>query len=148
MKRGYGGTQLKTEGIGYSSDKTRGVHVPSCLAVSDDGLVLGVLDQSHYNGEESRDESASHESKKTRPIEEKERFRWQETLEWSTADIPSELKVITVCDGEGDRYEWFAKAQSLKEPIVIRIVQNRMTEGNKRLVDEREQKRCQGRVEV
>jgi hypothetical protein len=53
-----------------------------------DGLVLGVLDQSSYNRPEAKDETASHESKKVRPIEEKERFRWLETLERSTADIP------------------------------------------------------------
>ncbi|MDR2632630.1 MAG: IS4 family transposase [Treponema sp.] len=141
-------THLKTEGIGYISDKTLGVNVHSCLAVTSDGLVLGVLDQAGYNREEPRDESASHESKKVRPIEEKESFRWLETLERSTADIPEGVKVITVCDREGDMYELFAKAQSLKEPILIRIVQNRMTVENKRILDEIRKKRCQGRVEV
>jgi hypothetical protein len=37
-------THIKTEGIGYISDKTLGVNVHSCLAVTGDGLVLGVLD--------------------------------------------------------------------------------------------------------
>jgi hypothetical protein len=56
--------------------------------------------------------------------------------------------VITVCDREGDMYELFAKAQSLNEPLLIRIVQNRMTIENKRILDEIRKKRCQGRVEV
>jgi hypothetical protein len=73
-------THLKTEGIGYISEKTRGVNIHSCLAVSCDGLVLGVLDQSGYNRKEPKDESASHSRKKLRPIEEKESFRWLETL--------------------------------------------------------------------
>jgi hypothetical protein len=60
-------TQVKTEGIGYISDKTLGVNVHSCLAVTCDGLVLGVLDQTGYNREEAKDESASHESKKVHP---------------------------------------------------------------------------------
>jgi hypothetical protein len=64
-------THVKTEGIGYISDKTLGVNVHSCLAVTGDGLVLGVLDQSGYNRPEAKDESASHDSKKVRPIEEK-----------------------------------------------------------------------------
>jgi hypothetical protein len=72
------------------------------LAVICDGLVLGVLDQSGYNREEAKDETAGHESKKVRPIEERERFRWLETLDRSTADIPAEVKEITVCDREGD----------------------------------------------
>jgi hypothetical protein len=49
--------------------------------VGADGMVLGVLDPSGYNREELRDESVSHESKKIRPLEEKESFRWLETLD-------------------------------------------------------------------
>ncbi|MDR1986804.1 MAG: IS4 family transposase, partial [Treponema sp.] len=125
-------TPVKTRGIGYVSDKTLGVNIHSCLAVTCDGVVLGVLDQSRYNREEPKDESVSHESKKVRPIEEKESWRWLESLERSTADIPCGVKMITVCDREGDRYELFARAQSLDEPVLIRIVQNRMTTENKR----------------
>jgi hypothetical protein len=82
-------THLKTEGIGYISDKTMGVNVHSCLAVSAGGLVLGVLDQSGYNRPEAKDETVGHGSKKVRPIEEKESFRRrglksEETLERST----------------------------------------------------------------
>ena len=114
---GYGGTipavqvnyntHLKTEGIGYSSDKTRGVNIHSCLAVTSDGLVVGLLDRSSYNRPEPKDEGASHDSKKARPIEEKERFRWRgltsdETPERSTQDISEGVRVITVCDREGD----------------------------------------------
>ncbi|MDR0628767.1 MAG: DUF4198 domain-containing protein [Treponema sp.] len=51
-------THLKTEGIGYSSDKTLGVNIHSCLAVTSDGLVLGLLDQSSYNRPEAKDEGA------------------------------------------------------------------------------------------
>ncbi|MDR3192514.1 MAG: IS4 family transposase [Treponema sp.] len=141
-------THLKTEGIGYISDKTLGVNIHSCLAVTAEGLVLGLLDQSGYNRPEAKDESASHDSKKVRPIEEKESFRWLETLERSMADIPEGVRVITVCDREGDMYELFAKAEGLEEPFLIRIVQNRMTVENKRILDEIRKKRSQGRVGV
>jgi hypothetical protein len=104
-------THLKTEGIGYISDKTLGVNIHSCLAVTGNGLVLGLLGRSSYNRPEPKDETASHDSKKVRPIEEKESYRWLETLERSTADIPEGVRVITVCDREGDMYELFAKAQ-------------------------------------
>jgi hypothetical protein len=159
---GYGGTILavqdttgvnynrhvKTGGTGYISDKTLGVNVHSCLAVTTDGLVPGLLDQSNYNRPEAKDETASHDSKKARPIEEKESWRWLETLERSTRDIPEGIKVITVCDREGDMYELFAKAQLLNQPFLIRIVQNRMTVENKGILDEIQKKRCQGRVGV
>ena len=42
-------TQTKMEGIGYISDKALGVNIHSCLAVTADGLVLGLLAQSPYN---------------------------------------------------------------------------------------------------
>jgi hypothetical protein len=141
-------THVKMEGIGYISDKTLGVNIHSGLAVTCDGLVLGVLDQSGYNREEPKDESASHESKKVRPIQEKESFRWLESLERSTTDIPRGVKVITVYDREGDMYELFAKAQSMNEAVLIRIVQNRMTVENKRILDEIRKKRCRGKVAV
>ena len=141
-------THVKTKGIGYISDKTLGVNIHSCLAVSADGLVLGLLDQSDYNRAEPKDETASHDSKKTRPIEDKESFRWLETLERSTAGIPAEIKTITVCDREGDMYELFAKAEVLDEAILVRIVQNRMTVENNRILDDIKGKPCQGKVEV
>ena len=47
-------THKKTEGIGYISDKTLGVNIHSCLAVSVEGLPLGLLDQSSYNREQAK----------------------------------------------------------------------------------------------
>jgi hypothetical protein len=58
-------THLKTEGIGYISDKTLGVNVHSCLAVTGDGLVLGLLGQPSYNRPEMKDESARHNNKQS-----------------------------------------------------------------------------------
>jgi hypothetical protein len=101
------GTRLKTEGIGYVSDRTMGANAHSCLAASAEGLVLGVMDQSSYNRPEAEDETASHGSRKVRPTGEKESFRWRglksgETLERSTTALPCGARVITVCGREGD----------------------------------------------
>jgi hypothetical protein len=95
-------THEKTEGIGYISDKTLGVNIHSCLAVSADGLTLGVLDQMSYNRIQAKDDTRSRQSKKTRLLEEKESFRWVQALETGTAGLPEGVKVITVCDREGD----------------------------------------------
>ena len=62
----------KTAGIGYISDKTLGVNVHSCLAVSPAGLRLGLLSQTSQTGEIRSDTSAEHDQKKGRPIEDKE----------------------------------------------------------------------------
>ncbi|MDR0708034.1 MAG: DUF3795 domain-containing protein [Treponema sp.] len=48
-----------------------------------------------------------------RTIEEKESFRRLETLDRSAADIPAGVKVMAVCDREGDMYELFAKTTPL-----------------------------------
>jgi hypothetical protein len=88
--------------MGCISGKTLGVDVHSRPAAASNGLVLGVLDQSGYNRSEPKDETASHESEKVRPLEGKESFRRLEALERSAADIPKGVKMTTVCGREGD----------------------------------------------
>jgi hypothetical protein len=46
--------QRNMEGNGYISDKTMGVNIHTCLAVTPDGLVPGALDQTGYNRETRR----------------------------------------------------------------------------------------------
>jgi hypothetical protein len=47
-------THEKTEGIGYISDKTLGVNIHTCLAVTGGGLVLGIPDQRRKTGNSPR----------------------------------------------------------------------------------------------
>ena len=141
-------THKKTEGIGYISEKTVGVNIHSCLAVTTEGLVLGMLAQSSYNRTEPKDDSRSHESKKVRKLEEKESFRWVKTLETSAQGLPETVKVITVCDREGDMYELFDGADQSGRAFLIRIVQNRKTAENKKILDEIREKPCAGRVKT
>jgi hypothetical protein len=68
-------TRVKTGGIDDINDRILGVNVHSCLAVTADGLALGLLDQLNYTRTEPEDEPVSHDIKKTRPIAEKESFR-------------------------------------------------------------------------
>jgi hypothetical protein len=139
-------THEKTEGIGYISDKTKGVNIHSCIAVTPDGLVLGVLDQTHYNRPQAKDDTMTKEVKKNRPIEEKESNRWLVVMENACRNIPDEIKVINVCDREGDMYELFNKAVQNDWLFLIRIIQNRMTVENERILDEIQKKPCAGRI--
>jgi hypothetical protein len=111
-----------------------------------DGLILGVLAQSSYNREHPRDNSRTHDSKKTRLLEEKESFRWVQTLGSSTLDLPEGVHVVTVCDREGDMYELFDEAIRTGQSFLIRIAQNRKTVENTKILDEIKQKPCIGRV--
>jgi len=129
-------SQTKTEGIGYISDKTLGVNIHSSLAVTPEGLILGVLDQSSYTRSTRKDDSASHDKKKQRPIEEKESYRWLETMGNSTIEMPSEVKFIHICDREGDMYELFEKALCTDQTFLIRVIQNRITTDGLKIIDE------------
>jgi hypothetical protein len=139
-------THEKTEGLGYISDKTKGVNIHSCIAVTPDGLARGVLDQTHYNRPEPKDDMMTREEKKRRPIKEKESNRWLDMTGNACRNIPDEIKVINVCDREGDMYEFFDKAVQNEWLFLIRIVQNRMTVEHERILDEIRKKPCVGRV--
>lgn len=56
----------------------------------------------------------------------------RETLLRMPADIP----ILTVCDREGDFYEFFSEAADLKANFLIRIVQNRMVDDGKKIFHE------------
>jgi hypothetical protein len=69
-------------------------------------------------------------------------------METSTKCLPIGIKVISVCDREGDMYELLDAAETGGHLFLIRIAQNRMTTDNKRILDEISKKHCIGRVEV
>lgn len=138
----------KTEGLGYNSQKTLGVNIHSCLAVTPEGLALGVMEQSSSTREFSKTDSKTAHEKKSRPIEEKESFRWLKTLEESNIGIPSDIKTINICDREGDIYELFNKAIDLDTTFLIRIVQNRLTTSNEKIIDEIKKEASVGSIEV
>ena len=126
----------KTKGMGYNCEKFLGINVHSCLAVTPEGLILGLLDQLSYSRPESKNNSASHDIKKLRPIEEKESYRWLKAMENGTADIPEGTKIINICDRESDIYELFDKAEKTNKAFLIRAAYNRMTSDNEKVLDE------------
>jgi hypothetical protein len=125
-----------------------GVNIHTCLAVTPDGLVLGALDQRGYNRPEGREETLTKEQQKNRPIEEKESNRWLEVMETVSGSIGAGTKVIHVCDREGDMYELFCKAILNGWLFLIRVIQNRLTAGNGKILDKIRKKAVQGRVTV
>ena len=148
-------TLKNTEGLGYmhNTSATRGVDVHSCLAVTTDGLSLGLLDQRYFTREEAKTEeescdNASEEEKKNREFNEKESYRWLESFEASTAGLPSGVKVITVCDREGDIYEFMEAVVKKGQIFLIRIAQNRITVDNERILDAIGETPSKGKVTV
>jgi hypothetical protein len=146
-------THRKTKGIGYIGDNTLGINIRTCLAVTGDGMILGVLDQSSYSGQNPKDEQASgNRDSPAPPAEtgegEPEISRWFETLKKSKTGIPKGINMIALCDGEGDVFDLFANASTLENALLIRVTQDRMTEGNRRIREELRNRPSQGQVTV
>ena len=140
--------QTKTDGIGYISDKTLAVNIHSCLAVTVEGLVLGILAQSSYNRAQPNNNARTHDSKKVRLLEEKESFRWIQTLGASTLELPESVHIVSVCDREGDKYELFDEAISTCQSFLIWIAQNRKTAKNTKILDEIRERSSVGKVKI
>jgi len=137
----------KTEGLGYSSNHTRGVKVHSCLALTPEGTNLGVLTQA-YETRESAKKEGSKGKKARRPIEEKESYQWLETSREALEMLPGNVKGIILCDREGDFYEHYAEMLTLNASFVVRVIHDRNTvDGDYSVQQLRRTKAC-GEVEV
>ena len=124
------------EGMGYYCDSNqKGMLVHSCIAVTQKGLVLGLLHQEYQTRKQRKNTTETYEQRKRKSIEEKESFKWISTLRKCHEIIPNEIETITICDREGDFYELFAEAKKQEKNILIRLFQNRVIGEEKRLFE-------------
>ena len=117
-------THKATEGLGpIDGRKSQGRHVHSVLAVSPDGVPCGLVHQQVW----SRDagEKRTKEERKKLPIEEKESYRWLESLEATRKAFDCNTHVITVADREADIFELFALPRPDNMDLLIRATQDR-----------------------
>jgi len=124
----------KTAGIGYNSEKALGINCHNCILMTQYGVPIGLLSQSVTTREESKSEKSHHE-KRIRPIEEKESYRWLETMQTASMNAPQGVKLIHIADREGDIYELYALAESTGESFVIRAFHNRLNTENAHIMD-------------
>ena len=129
-------THKSTKGLGpYSTDQsTLGLLMHSVLAVSPDGVPLGLLYQNIWSRKDYPTQKRAQRHKL--PIEEKESFKWLKALEESSHGIPDTIQRVMVGDREADIYELFQKANQLGEHLLIRAVQNRRITGEYHLLFE------------
>jgi hypothetical protein len=125
----------KTEGLGKMSLKkgknvtniySNGLLVHTCLAVTTEGLPLGLLDQKIFS-RKLRPQEASGKRKKIHhllPVEEKESYRWLEAL-INTKEAAGDTELITVCDREADLYDFFKLSSQIGSPVLVRANANR-----------------------
>lgn len=139
----------KIEGMGYYCDsETKGMNVHTAIALTRAGLPLGVLHQEYHTREEKKQQGSTKEQRQFRPIEEKESYQWLNSMKESRTGIPETVKLIHVCDREGDIYELFDIAEKENEIFLVRILHNRLTVDSKRVMDELEQKETDGTLLV
>ncbi|MBI4093460.1 IS4 family transposase [Candidatus Kaiserbacteria bacterium] len=122
---------FKTKGlgpIGHVNKKkatkadSQGLIMHTALAVSTQGLPLGILDQEIWSreDEEQRPHWRKKACRKRVPAERKESYKWLRALMRTTPLIPPGVQAVTVCDRESDMYELIAKAEALKTHYLIR----------------------------
>ncbi|WP_353281030.1 IS4-like element ISWosp2 family transposase [Wolbachia endosymbiont (group B) of Tholera decimalis] len=147
----------KTSGLGVITRKhSQGIIMHTALAVSIEGLVLGILDQKIY----SRPEESENIKKKNNDsirIEDKESIKWLETLSNTNNIIDStQTETITICDREADIYEFFELAYNLNSAVLVRASKDRAVNRKSRYPEKGEQKlwefikssHCAGTVKV
>ncbi len=87
------GNRKAIKGMGYHcSTEQKGMHMHSSIAVADQGIPLGVLYQETHTSDTRRDESATKDEKCSRPIEEKESYRWIHTMNEMYQRIPENIR--------------------------------------------------------
>ncbi len=106
-------SHLKTEGLGQMSLKkgknvekiySNGLVVHTCLAVTTEGLPLGLLDQKIFSRKLRSKKTPRGKGRKPHdnlPVEEKESYRWLEALA-NTKEVMGDSEIITVCDREAE----------------------------------------------
>jgi hypothetical protein len=137
----------KTSDLGYCSAHIRGIKLHSCIAVSPDGMPFGLMNQEYHTRAESKSAGTKTE-KVARSIEEKESYRWLETMRSTTAIVPDGVQYIVVCDREGDFYELYAEASELETDFVIRVTHDRICDTNELAVTKVRQTKSIGSVTV
>jgi len=120
-------TNLKaTEGLGNIGRKkaSMGIVIHSAVAISEMGEVYGLLDQKLWT-RPPEEHGKSDDTRKKLPIEEKESYKWLETLENVGASFPEGTMAVHVCDREGDIFEFFCKAEKENALYLCRNAHNR-----------------------
>ena len=124
------GTISRTPGKNVDMLSSNGIVMHTTFAVTTEGLPLGIIDQNLFS-REPQSEEVRELKKRTHnngvPIEEKESFRWLESLNKTRqATKDSGVRVVTVCDRECDIYEFFELADKIDSPVLVRAGKDRI----------------------
>jgi len=103
---------------------------PSLVVNPENGEVYGVSDIKTWIREENREQRRA-EERKLLPIEEKESYRWLDSIEQSKKVLTGCQMITSISDREGDIYEIFSEAPDANTHLLIRSRDNRKVVGGK-----------------
>ena len=109
-----------------SKKPIKGLILHGLLAVADNGLPLGIVQQQFVDRKSFRDKGRISKTQYQKlSIEEKESVRWQEFIKFSNSCDTGNTEIIHVADREGDIYELYRECALLDEKFLIRASHNR-----------------------
>jgi hypothetical protein len=109
-----------TTGLGYLSlSKRRGVLLHSCLAVTPQGVVLGVLDQQLWVRPE--EELGKRHARRQKPTSAQESQRWLTGWQATQTALADHPQVVMIADREADIYDLFAEARPSQMHLLVRV---------------------------
>ena len=120
-------THESTSGLGYlESDQQFGIKYHPLLIASTEGVPQGLLQHRFWT--RPLWEYGKKDQRHHKPIEEKESYRWLETVTYASSQIPAETEIVNIADREADIYELFALKRSANSRLLIRATHNRSLE--------------------
>lgn len=121
-------THAATEGLGPlgGNDGTPGygLFAHTSMALSDDGVPQGILQQQTWV-RDPRHTGKKH-SRRERPFEEKESYRWLVGVRSAQTGIPDGLEALHIADREADIFELFAAMLSEGAHLLVRLNHDRV----------------------
>ena len=124
---------LKGAGV-LRNFQARGFALHTTLVVTPSGEPLGSFYQAFWGRDPKQ--YGKRKLRKNLPIEEKESFRWLESIESAQAKVNQKTKAIVIADRGADIYEIFAQKREPNFELLIRACHNRKIDGTDKLLFE------------
>lgn len=114
------------EGLGYlDHGMGEGLMLHNTLVLDEMGCPLGLLDQQIWARDKA--EMGKRKTRHQRPIEEKESYRWIQSMQHVSTMLKEHPKVVHIADREADIYELFTAPRPAGAELLIRCTHDRKT---------------------
>jgi hypothetical protein len=109
---------------GYLKRYSNGLSVHSTIAISPDGIPLGIINQQVWARDNEQKGKA--EKRYEKNIEQKESYRWLESLKETEKLFENTKLQVMIADRESDIYDLFTLSRRKNSHFLIRAGQNRL----------------------